>query len=240
MATPTKIIIFFHALLRLGDPPELLPGAIDIIPRQMKQLQDTGLLDAASEFIVGINDEGFEGEALARILFPSKAKFVFHGLKSRCECRTILLLENWVKQHPGEYLIFYAHSKGVSHPVGSQPALFRERWRNCMSHHCVLNWRQCVHDLESGFESVGAHWMEPPATPPGQFIWAGNFFWSRASFLSTLPSIMLRDRIKVSGIDALESRYEAEVWLGNGPRLPRIRDYHGPNWTPCKIATCFA
>jgi hypothetical protein len=49
---------------------------------------------------------------------------------------------------------------------------------------------------------------------------------------------MERDRIKVSGLKHPDSKYEAEVWLGNGPRVPKIKDYHGPGWTPGKIDTC--
>ena len=101
----------------------------------------------------------------------------------------------------------------------------------------IHSWRQCVADLEGGYDVVGCHYMEPPETPPGQRIMAGNFWWSRATFLLTLPSIMKRDRIRLSGLDSAESRYEAEVILGNGPRLPRVKDYH-PGWNPSKIATC--
>ena len=102
----------------------------------------------------------------------------------------------------------------------------------------VTNWRTCVADLDSGADAVGSHWMVPPETPIGQHIFAGNFFWAKASFLRTLPSIMDRERIKMSGIDSLDSRYESEVWLGNGPRIPKVKDYHGPNWNPSKIGTC--
>jgi hypothetical protein len=90
----------------------------------------------------------------------------------------------------------------------------------------VHNWRKCVADLDSGYEAVGCHWMEPPETPEGQFIFAGNFFWSTSRFLRTLPSIQDRERIKLSGLWSLQSRYEAEVWFGNGRQLPLFRDYH--------------
>jgi hypothetical protein len=107
-----------------------------------------------------------------------------------------------------------------------------------MMKNAVQNWRTCVQDLDSGLESVGSHWMTGDQTPPGQSIWAGNFGWAKSAFLATLPSIMERDRIKLSGIDSIESRYESEVWIGNGPRLPKVKDYHGPNWNPSKMATC--
>jgi hypothetical protein len=143
------------------------------------------------------------------------------------------MLEQWLPGHEDYYVLWF-HSKGATHEPGHY---LSDRWRGCMQKHCVVNWRQCVADLDAGFESVGCHWMSGNKTPPGQSIWAGTFFWAKASFLLTLPSVMKRDRIKLSGLDSIESRYEAEVWIGNGPRLPRVKDYH-PNWDPSKIATC--
>lgn len=229
------IVIFHHGLFFLGEPPRLLPAAVDIATEQVQLLKASGLWDAASEIHVGING-GIESEPLATSRFPEKANIVYHGLACRNEIRTILMIEKWVREHDDEAYILYEHQKGSTHPVGHE---LSTRWRRCMQRHLVTNWRQCVRDLET-VESVGCHWMEPPATPATQYIWAGNFWWARNSFLKTLPSIMERARLKESGIDALESRYEAEVWIGNGPRPPTHIDYHGPNWTPAKIHTCEA
>lgn len=228
-----KLCVAFHGLFMLGEPPKVLPAAVKVIKEQMDALRDSGLLEAASEFHVGLNG-GQESQAMAESVFPMKAEVTYHGLACRNELRTLLLLEQFIREHDDEWLVFWHHAKGASHPVGHD---LSTRWRRCMQRHLVTNWRQCVSDLEK-VESVGCHWMEPPATPPAQYIWAGNFWWARNSFLKTLPSVMERDRIKVSGIDSLSSRYESEVWIGNGPRPPTHIDYHGPNWTPAKISTC--
>lgn len=221
---PIPIIIYYHCLFSIGD--KFLPSAVDIVMEQMAQSKESGLTDAASEFHVGINS-GEEGAAFAD-LFPEKSTLTFHGTQCRNEIRTMLMIEDRVKNILGPAYILYQHSKGASH-AGSDP--MRTKWRECSMRHLVRNWRECVDDLDSGYEAVGTHWMAPPATPPGQYIFAGSFWWCRASFLKTLPSIMERARIKESGIDALESRYEAEIILGNGPRLPRVKDYC-PHWSP--------
>lgn len=226
---PTKIAIFYHCLFQLND--ELLPAALEIIPEQMWALKSSGLEDEASEIVIGING-GDEASAFSEF-FPAKSTIVYHGLQCRNECRTILILQEWAKAHPGWYVLYF-HSKGACHPIGDY---MRTRWRKCMQRTVVENWRKCLADLDSGYEAVGNHWMQPPATPPGQYIFAGTFFWIKTDFLNTLPSIMERARIKESGIDSFESRYEAEVFLGNGPRPPRIKDYH-PNWNPGKVSTC--
>ena len=226
------IAIFYHCLFALGDPPVFLPNAVNIITDQMDHLKQSGLEDAATEIIVGING-GEESRPIARLLLPSKAKLVMHGLQCRNECRTILTLEQWLPGHEDWYVLWF-HSKGATKPPGDPLAT---RWRQCMTRHCIFNWRKCVSALDGGYDVAGAHYMHPPATPPGQHIMAGNFWFAKASFLLNLPSIMKRERIKQSGIDALESRFESEVWLGNGPRLPKIKDYH-EDWNPSKWATC--
>jgi hypothetical protein len=230
-----KIALFYHCLLFMGTPDNLLLNAVNIVREQMDQLKASGLLDAATKFHVGING-GLESLEVSRLVIPSKASITLHGLQCHSECRTIRALEEWLPGHE-DWFVLYFHSKNSSHVTDTGTGL---PWRKCMMRHCITNWRTCVADLDKGYEAVGCHWMEPPATPRGQFIFAGTFFWARASFLLTLPSIMERERIKLSGIDSLDSRYEAEVWLGNGPRVPRVKDYHGPDWTPGKIATCTA
>lgn len=228
-----KIAIFFHGLFALENPDNILGNAVSIVIDQMRQARESGLLESANEFHAGING-GFESAILASMIFPSTARIKLHGLQCRNECRTILMLEKWLTGHEDWYVLYF-HSKGATHPEGdSQTAA----WRGCMMRNAVINWRTCVGDLDAGFDSVGSHWMTGEQTPPGQSIWAGNFWWAKASFLATLPSIMLRDRIKLSGIDSIESRFEAEVWIGNGPRLPKIKDYHGPGWNPSKLGTC--
>lgn len=183
--------------------------------------------------LVGINGSS-ESEPIARLLIPHRAQLVFHGLTSRNENPTIRELEKWLPGHEGWYVLYF-HAKGtITQSGGAENAV---KWRGCMMRNLVSNWRQCVADLEAGFDSVGCHWMTYPATPKGQSIWAGTFFWAKADFLLTLPSILQRDRIKQSGLGNYESRYEAEVWIGNGPRLPRVKDYH-PGWNPSKMSTC--
>jgi hypothetical protein len=226
------IAIFYHCLFFQDTEENLLEPSIPIIRDQMNEIRSNGLLNTATEFHVGING-GVESRQIANLLIPPKAKITLHGLQCKNECRTLRMIEQWLPGHV-DWNVLYFHSKGATHP----PNDYTETWRKCMMKNAVKNWRTCVQDLDSGWESVGSHWMTGDQTPPGQSIWAGNFWWAKASFLATLPSIMERDRIKLSGIDSIESRYESEVWIGNGPRLPRVKDYHGPLWNPSKMDTC--
>lgn len=216
------IAIFYHCLFEIDG--EILPSAIEIVDEQMKALEKSGLLNVATEMYVGVNG-GDESRVFVENLIPPKAKVVFHGLQSRAENLTIVEIEKWVKGHP-DWHILYFHSKGATHPPGSSYGDgVSKPWREGMMQDLVVNWRQCVSDLES-HDIVCSHWMWNLADGT-QHIPAGDFLWLTSNFSAKLPSIYLRDRIKVSGIAALDSRYEAEVYWGNGPR-PNVKSYR-PN-----------
>lgn len=219
-----KIAVFFHCLVFLGPSLKFAPSAVEIIREQMDALERTGLLASADHFEVGVNG-GSESLVAVSMLIPNKAKITFHGLDSRNENSTIRLIEQWLPGHPGWYVLYF-HSKGATWPYDDP---LRAPWKRCMMRHCVLNWRRCVLDLKSGFDAAGCHWFIPPITPSPQRIFAGNFFWAKSDYLATLPSITQRARIKMSGLKSHDSRYESEVWIGNGPRIPKVMDYH-PGW----------
>lgn len=215
------IAVFYHGLFTHGTPREVYPGAFEIVRQAMHLMQISGLTDAAQEIHACFNGPP-EDEDYAKLVVPPKASILMHGPDSFAENLTIIEIEKWVKTHPG-WLVLYFHAKGATHPQGdaygdgvSKP------WRETMLNDLVMNWRRCVSDL-ANYESVGCHFMKGLCDGT-QNIWAGNFWWARSDFLATLPTMYLRDRIKVSGISAAESRYESEVWIGNG-RLPSVMEY---------------
>lgn len=215
------IAIFYHALFCLDTADNVLPRACQIVHGQMQQVVRSGLADAASHFMVGVNG-GLESVIYAKLFIPPKAQCVYHGLQSHAENLTIVEIEKWVPSHPG-WNVLYFHSKGCTHPPGSSYGIqTSDPWRETMTKYLVANWRSCVAALDR-VESVGCHFMRNLADGT-QNIWAGNFWWATSDFLATVPSIYKRDRIHVSGIAAKESRFEAEVWIGNG-KLPTVHEY---------------
>lgn len=215
------VAIFYHALFCMGDPPAMLPHAISVVNEQMEQLRDSGLLAACSEFHACVNG-GEESRVFAESIFPSKAQIVYHGNRCRTEIRTLMRLQKTMKNLKG-WRVLYFHSKGASAQADDQ---MRTNWRNCMMRHLVDNWRVCVYTLGKSVDSVGCHWKEGQVDGT-QNLWGGNFWWATSDFLNTLPPIESHPRIPImGGIDALEARFEGEVWLGSSGRRPRIRDFH--------------
>lgn len=215
------IVIFYHCVFNIDG--RHLPASRPIVHEQMKALKESGLEDAAVEIYVCIN--GDEKSAIHSAgLLPEKARIVYHGVESRAENLTIVLVENYVKRFSDERYICYFHSKGATHAPGSPYGEGTSKpWRQRMMRDLVGNWRQCVLALDAGYDIVCSNWIWGAADGT-QHIPAGNFLWVKSSFVRKLPSIFHRDRIKLSGISALESRYEAEVYWGNGPR-PNVKQF---------------
>ncbi len=219
------IAIFFHGLFFLGDPPRHMPNAGCIISDQITQMVNSGLWDAAEQIIFGING-GEESYVVAKSIIPNDKKVVvtLHGLASKSENLTIVMIEEWVKTHPG-WNVLYLHAKGSSHEPNSDYAQrVSKPWREAMMADLVVNWRQCVADLDAGHDVACMVWLSDQGWDKSQHYAAGTFFWATSDFLAKLPSIYLRDRIKQDGIGAASSRFEAEVWIGNGPR-PKVKAY---------------
>ncbi len=218
-----RIAIFFHCLTHLGNPPELLPHAVTVINEQMCALEQSGLLKLCSEFIVGANG-GDETKEILNLLIPARARIVLHGLESRSENLTIIEVEKFAKANPSDWLILYFHSKNATRDATSEYGRKAEAWRRCMVRQCVTNWRQAVQYLQQGYDVACVHWRTGIMPDQSQHYAAGNHWWCTSRFFATLPSLYTRARIKQSGIGNLESRYEAEIILGTGPRLPRVKD----------------
>ena len=215
------ICIAYHGLFFLGDPPKFLPNAFGIVFRQMEQLRKTGLLKSAKEMFVGING-GIESKQYVDRCIPEKAKVTYHGLKSRSENLTICQLHEWSKTHPG-WNVLYFHAKGSSSEPGSPKAEIATEWRNTMMADLVTRWQGCVGFLDAGYDIVCSHWRWNAADGT-QHIPAGNHIWVKSDFVAKLPSMHERARIKEDGIGALTSRYESEVFWGNGPR-PNVKQF---------------
>lgn len=216
------IAVFFHCCFyQNATTPWPLAKAIAL--EQWIAVTQSGLVDAADKIFVGVNG-GNESEAAVKACIPDKAHVVYHGLDSKNENSTIDLLHRWAKENPG-YAILYFHQKGLSKPPGDA---FAVGWRTGMMLDVVTNWRQCVVDLECGSDIACPNWMWNMADG-SQHIPAGNFLWVTSDFAAKLPSIYERDRIKQDGIKALTSRYESEVFWGNGPR-PKVKAYRGGKW----------
>lgn len=218
-----KTSIWYHTTLECPAHNIHLPNSIPLMLEQMETLKSTGLLDAADELVVCVNGDSVNQSA-ARASAPKKARFIDNGKTAESLLPTTMHLREWSQTHK-DWLVCFFHNKGVTHP-GS---LFNWQWRKCMEKWVLVNWRRCVRDIDSGLDTVGAHWLTrevygPQVTFP---FWGGMFFWCRASFLSELPVLKTVPTCR-------DDWFLSENWIGMG-RTPKLKDYapHWPNPEPC-------
>jgi len=212
------IAIFHHSRVSGGEPCIDFNHAIGIVAEQVIAMRESGLTAAASEIHFGVN--GGESDAMAvAALAPDKAKIIVHPDGAKGEHPTLRAMQLWAKDHPGWYC-YYAHGKGSTKPGDA----FWAAWRRCLERTCVHNWRQCVAELDAGYESVSCHWLTPQQYPGSVLspFWGGNLYWVTSDFFATLPLIepTAKDR---------PAFYDAESLIGRGPRPPRVMD-HGHHW----------
>jgi hypothetical protein len=118
--------------------------------------------------------------------------------------------------------VLYAHTKGAAAPGPHQDA-----WRRSMTCALLSELGRNLEALEADYDAVGSHWLTPEEFPPerryvdGRWTttpyFGGNFWLASASFLRALPE------------PPLESRHDAEAWIGRGPRPPRALNLV-PGW----------
>jgi hypothetical protein len=203
------IAIFYHVYLGGGEHPcnpEIVTG---IVTEQLSAIHLSGLSDNTSLFHIGVN--GTDEDTFMIAMMEPKASVNKNG-PGTAELPTMKVMQDWCKVNPGWHVL-YLHTKGAIH--NGNPVM--DQWRRCMERACVWNWKECINAMENnGTESCGAHWLTPEVHPfiGNTAYWGGNFWWAKSDFINTLPTI-----------DVSLSRYEAEVWIGRGPRRPRVRDF---------------
>jgi hypothetical protein len=209
-----KIAIFFHCILQSKERAIDLDYALSLISSQMEAFQKSGLADAASEMYVCVNGDESDTTAIAQMV-PNKAVMVCHGAGAITEITTMNVIRRWVPNHPNWY-VHYSHTKGVSTPNQA------DGWRRRMEHYNVWRWRDCILALDKGHDACGCHWLTPEQNPESikTPMFGGTFFWAKSNYLATLPP--LPEAIWVN-------RYEAESWIGRGPKRPKVVDF-SPGW----------
>ena len=206
------IALFYHCTVQGGVTGVNFDFALSVISEQMLLLKAVGLVDVAVEFHIGVQGTTEDRVVLA-ILAGDKAKIT-------CTCgevASMTLLQKWLPGHEDWYVLWH-HSKGVTHTNEPGP----QNWRRRMQTVCVNNWRQCVADLDRGFDAVGAHWLTPEEH--GERIkspfFGGTFWWATAKYLLQLPQLPE---------PTWQNRFDAESWIGWRRPYPKVRDYF-PGW----------
>jgi len=217
-----KIAIWYSTVFfqKDGSP---FPWSVRFNEKYMKDLTDSGLMDAQSHFVAVING-GQESEVYAKVYLP-KAQHRFNGID--CQGNSLMMVEarEFAIAHPGWNILIF-HSKGLAHHMPEYAGYieFESRWIKCMVNACIYNWRTCVADLET-YDSVGCHWLANVGENSADNIWGGMFYWVTSDFFATRTPMGETPLVKKHGIRHWDARFESEHYIGLGPTLPRTKDY---------------
>lgn len=208
------IVIFYHTCI--SGPRVERFHAFNILNEQLSSMSRSGVLDKAKWFFVSVNGPVKDAKVVERVALNFGAKNLLVTPNDECdwgsdEVPTLRQLDVIAEVYPESYML-YLHMKGLGHPPPSSYHDFAKSWRGRMQDVVVDRWRECVKHLDNGFDSVGQWWNK---APNGEY-WAGNFWWATSKFINTLPPI------DVSG-QHRGGRYEAELWIGRGPALPKYK-----------------
>ena len=104
-------------------------------------------------------------------------------------------------QGSGDYAVLYLHTKGVHR---SSESIID--WRECMLYWMVERWRECVAQIEAGYDAVGINHVP---TPERHF--QGNFWWASTRYLASLGPVA--DITFRPNYEDQTERHKAEFWL---------------------------
>jgi hypothetical protein len=90
--------------------------------------------------------------------------------------------------------VLYAHTK-----ASYNNTISRGEWRRKMTKINVMNWEECISQLDEN-DAVGGYWLEPE---PDNRYYAGNFWWADLNFIQKV------------GYPKSDDRWCAESWIGS-------------------------
>lgn len=112
-----------------------------------------------------------------------------------------------------DFYVYYFHTKGVSYTVESSSKYpsskfehlkeCSEAWRKMMEYFIFYKYNVAINVLKH-YDTYGCKYDDPIVPPYHYKYYAGNFWWSKSSYIKTLPAISDKEK---------QNRYWAENWL---------------------------
>lgn len=112
-----------------------------------------------------------------------------------------------------DFYVYYFHTKGVSYTKDSavkypntkfeQLSRCSAAWRKMMEHFIFTKYNVAMNVLRT-YDAYGCKYDDPIVPPYHYKYYAGNFWWSKSSYIKTLPPITDEEQ---------KNRYWAENWL---------------------------
>ena len=194
-----------------------MPGAWNVLEGQMNRMAESGLLDVAERVVLCTNGtpSNFDAAKTALSEFDNVEFVHVSDTYQKFEYPTLHKLKQDCDSAEEDFYICYLHLKGLTRPNDANV----QDWRDYMEHWNIDKWKDCVEALDDECDTVGTNFIESPWPH-----YSGNFWWSRASYIKRLDSLVDPDNLSwgqpsryINAIlDRGNFRYEHEAWIGNG------------------------
>ena len=151
----------------------------DIVREQLATVAKSGLGQACDSLTVTVVGEEIERvyPLFASLSFLDKVHIVHSGADLHLyEFPGIEMVQQIAQSKPNTHILYF-HIKGVTR-YGSRQERPVQLWRRYMEYFTVERWRACIDALKSA-DICGVEWLQHRS------IFAGNFWWARASYLRT-------------------------------------------------------
>jgi hypothetical protein len=151
----------------------------------------------------------------ARIYNKIKDEFIYYPNVVSIEQNenyTLLKMLEELERYDGEDYLLYFHTKGAS----KGDLLYAQQWREFMESSLIDDYKSHIDMLDWGFTTSGVLHGIPLLS---EYIYPGNFWWSKVKFLKTFPKEELIKK------ESLEFRWYAEWHF--------IQQLH--NWKPGNV-----
>lgn len=187
----------------------------DIVREQLRKLEQSGLgtaCDSLTVTVVGpkivkvhllFKDLSFLHKVTIIHASKNLKKFEFPGIEKVRQ----------IARNKPNTKILYMHTKGVTHfgKPSEQPV---RHWRQYMEYFAIERWQDCIKALETA-DICGVDYTK---SIHGHHFFAGNFWWSRAAYISTC-------RLE------RKNRFDCEDFIGRG-KDPIAKTFHQSGENP--------
>lgn len=176
-----------------------------IVYEQILLANLSGLINASSNiYVTGLGNITENKTIYNNIFINSKFIYEYNTKKELYEFVTLKKLEKFCLDN-NESLVWYAHSKGASHPIDDMMV-----WRGALNYFVLDKWQLCKELLSStNYTTCGAILVLDSFGKAGwNTYYAGNMWWAKCSHINRLTRIDKLDQ---------NNRYLAELYVTSEP-----------------------
>lgn len=208
-----KTKIYYH----IAD----LWGWRDLVDEKISLMKSVGMWDAVDEIhlLMHYSKHAFQDWAAQ---FKNDRRVTLKYFENSCrplgECYSNRYIWQDCYDTTANFNLFRFHTKGLYQRTFPHWPI-AANWNEYYDYWNIEQWRNCINELNNGYEVVGANWHEPAH-------FSGNIWWAKSEYIKKLPLFPLPHLVgcKKNLKFAFSNRHDAESWVGLSK--PLVKEFH--------------